>query len=294
MRGLLFLIPWLLQLLVADILLSALLPISALVPTVAYNASSAIAASVWYGIQWMFTSYNGARIVVAGDELPQGETAIVVANHVEWTDFYMIQELAVKAGMLSRCRWFAKEQLKWVPFLGWGLWAMGMPLVTRKWMQDKKEIQRVFKGVIQYHWPMWLIAYSEATRFTTKKREEGLAWCKANNKTMPKHLLYPRTRGFIASVQELRKVPHVKAVYDVTIAYAKGNQFQRPPSFSDTIFRPDLDSAWHFYAHVKRHLLADLPSSDEELAEWLVAQWVEKGDRLEDLRDKNARGIAWE
>lgn len=154
LRGTSFLAPWLIHLLLADLLLSALLPISTFLPTFSYDVSSRIAWSVWKSIQWMFTRFNGAKITVSGDTLPQGETAIVISNHVEWTDFYMIQELAIRAGMLSRCRWFAKQQLKWVPFLGWGLWAMGMPLVTRKWMSDKKEIDRVFKGVIRYNWPM--------------------------------------------------------------------------------------------------------------------------------------------
>jgi hypothetical protein len=56
--------------------------------------------------------------------------------------------------MLSRCRWFAKKELKWVPFLGWGLWAMGMPLVSRKWMEDRKEMERVFGGVVEKKWPI--------------------------------------------------------------------------------------------------------------------------------------------
>lgn len=47
-----------------------------------------------------------------------GESAIVVVNHVVWTDFYLIQELAQRAGMLGQCRWFAEKQLRWVPFLG--------------------------------------------------------------------------------------------------------------------------------------------------------------------------------
>lgn len=43
----------------------------------------------------------------------------------------MIQALAMRSGMLGYCRYFAKAQLKKVPLLGWGLMAMGMPLVTR-------------------------------------------------------------------------------------------------------------------------------------------------------------------
>lgn len=150
-----FMIPWLVHLFVADVALSALLPVSALLPNVCYNLSSIIAESVWRGVQAIFTRINGANIVVSGAEkLPENESAIVISNHVEWTDFYMIQELALQKGMLGRCRWFAKQQLKWVPFLGWGLWAMGMPLVSRKWTTDSKEMDRVFKGVLQRQWPM--------------------------------------------------------------------------------------------------------------------------------------------
>lgn len=158
LRGLrcaLFLLPWLLHLFLADLALSALLPLSAVFPTTCYALSSHIAASVWHGVQAIFTRINGADITVSGaDGLPPGESAIVVSNHVQWTDFYMIQELAIRCGMLARCRWFAKQQLKWVPFLGWGLWAMGMPLVSRKWTTDQREMNRVFKGVLQRQWPM--------------------------------------------------------------------------------------------------------------------------------------------
>lgn len=154
-RCAIFLLPWLAHLLVADVFLSALLPVSALAPTLAYNVSSTIAASVWHGIQLIFTRVNRANIVVSGGEkLPRGESAIVVANHVEWADFYMIQQLAIESGMLGRCRWFAKQQLKWVPFLGWGLWVMGMPLVSRKWTADQREMDRVFHGILTRHWPV--------------------------------------------------------------------------------------------------------------------------------------------
>ena len=153
-RAALHLLPWLLRLCIANTLLSLLLPFALVAPTAAYNASSWIAASVWLQIQRIFTATNKANIIVTGDALPPGESAIVVCNHVEWSDFYMIQELALRSGMLSRCRWFAKKELKWVPFLGWGLWAMGMPLVSRKWMEDKREMERVFSGVVEEKWPI--------------------------------------------------------------------------------------------------------------------------------------------
>jgi len=148
-------LPWLVRLLIADIALSALLPLSILMPDKCNEWSSRIAESVWQSIQKIFTRVNGANIIVSGaDGLPAQESAIVISNHVQWTDFYLIQELAMRSSMLSRCRWFAKQQLKWVPFLGWGLWAMGMPLVSRKWTNDQNEMSRVFKGVLGRFWPI--------------------------------------------------------------------------------------------------------------------------------------------
>lgn len=163
-RAGLILAPWLIQLLVTDIILSLLLPLSYPFPSQVYNVSSRLAASVWLGIQRIFTHENGACITTSGVSLPRGESAIVISNHVLWSDFYMIQKLAIRSEMLGRCRWFAKQQLKWVPFLGWGLWAMGMPLVSRNWTKDKKEMDRIFQGVKKDLLPICMQAHTLVRR----------------------------------------------------------------------------------------------------------------------------------
>ncbi|EME88185.1 uncharacterized protein MYCFIDRAFT_184949 [Pseudocercospora fijiensis CIRAD86] len=297
LRAAVFTLPWLLHLFAADALLSALLPVSAVFPNLAYNLSSRIAESVWRGIQLIFTRINGANIVVSreADRLPRGESAIVLSNHVDWTDFYLIQHLAIQCGMLGRCRYFAKRQLKWVPFLGWGLWAMGMPLVSRKWMTDRKEMDRVFYHITRQQWPVWLISFSEATRYSASKRKAAEDWCLNNNKALGAHLLYPRTKGFVATVQKLRKTPHVKAVYDFTIAYAQDDKlFQVPPSFWQSLSWPNLAQKWRLFVHVDRHELEQLPLDDEALATWLEARWVEKGERLERLRQLLLEHRGWD
>lgn len=155
LRGVLILLPWLVWLCVVDFILSALLLLKPVFPAPVYHASSALAYSVWNWIQAIFTRFNGARIVVTtSSTLPPGESVIVIANHVAWSDFWLIQEVAKSNGMLEYCRWFAKQQLRWVPFLGWGLWTMGMPLVSRQWTRDRKEMERVFGGVVKRRWPI--------------------------------------------------------------------------------------------------------------------------------------------
>jgi hypothetical protein len=120
LRGALIVAPWLLHLFVTDIALSALLPVSFFDPITVYHVSSKLAGLVWLGVQVIFTKLNGARITTSGHALPRHESALVIANHVSWTDFYLIQHLAIQAGMLGRCRWFAKQQLKMgaVPRMG--------------------------------------------------------------------------------------------------------------------------------------------------------------------------------
>ena len=294
-RGFLILLPWLIHLLFADVLLSALLPISFFLPKVSYNLSSLIASPVWRGIQLIFERLNGAQITTSGVTLPPNESAIVLANHVAWTDFYLIQHMAVQTGMLGRCRWFAKQQLKWVPFLGWGLWAMGMPLISRKWDRDRKELDMVFRGPKKYKLPIWLVSYSETTRYTPQKYTETVHWCKTNNKPVPKYTLYPRTRGFVTTVSELKDQSSITAIYDFTLAYAHGKRFFEVPSMWQTISEPRMDKDWKFHVHVRRFEIKDLVGkSQSELAVWLEQRWLEKSKILEDLQQKLEAGKQWE
>ena len=78
---------WLVYPLGADVVLSFLLLLKPLLLALVHNASG-IANSVWARIQ---TRSNRVEIVVSkGQAVPVGESAIVVANHVAWTDFYLI------------------------------------------------------------------------------------------------------------------------------------------------------------------------------------------------------------
>lgn len=164
---------------------------------------------------------------------------------------------------------------------------------------------------------MWLIAFSEATRYTPDKHAESVAWCAANGRPQPRHLLYPRTKGFVATVSHLQRCsassasasassssssdavaqppPHVRAVYDVTIAYyqrgARGGGWQTAPAFWDTVSVPDLsarEGGYRFEVNVRRWPMEGLPTDEDALARWLEERWVEKGEWLEQKR------VEWE
>lgn len=108
---------------------------------------------------------------------------------------------------------------------------------------------------------------------------------------MPKHLLYPRVKGFVTTVKHLRKAKHVKAVYNIAIAYSHNNKFLEAPDMWDTLKLPNLteDHGYKFEVNVRRYELSSLPESDVELAQWLEDRWMEKGEWLEEKRNVWAR-----
>lgn len=141
-----------------------------------------------------------------------------------------------------------------------------------------------------------LIAYSEGTRLTPSRHAAAAAFCERAGKPPPSpYTLVPRPRGFIATVNALRGTPHVRAVLDVTIAYARGREFMRAPPFWETVASGNLrGDEYRFYAHVDRWEMDGLPTGEEELAKWLDERWAEKGKRLERLKTQLENGEEWE
>jgi len=99
-----------------------------------------------------------------------------------------------------------------------------------------------------------------------------------NDRPLPKHLLYPRTK-----VQQLRKARHVKAVDDITISYGHNDKFLEAPTIWESLSCGGLSKhrGYRFHVDVKRILVEDLPQTDAELAKWLEKRWIAKGEFLE-------------
>ena len=95
-------------------------------------------------------------------------------------------------------------------------------------------------------------------------------------------------------MQHLRQAPHVKAVYDLSIAYYHGRsgRFGAAPDFWSTLSVPGLSAdggeGWRFEVRVRRFPMETLPREDGELAAWIEKRWLEKGDWLERKR------VEWE
>ncbi len=229
------------------------------------------AADTWWGmcVQTGELLYD-VGLELSGDDVPERENAIVIANHQQMADITFLMAYARSKHRLGDLKWFAKKPVKYVPGVGWGMWFLDCPFLERNWADDRGSIARSFESLLRDRVPMWLISFPEGTRLTPEKLEASRLFASQHSMFPPSHTLVPRTKGFVVSVHALRD--HVRAVYDLTIGYPNG-----------------VPSLWQFiqgfarkaYIHVKRHPIEALPSDDALLATWLLDRFQEKDALLD-------------
>ena len=236
-----------------------------------FRAVNRWSAGTWWG--WCVSVseiLHDIRVEYSGDEIPPEENVILVANHQQMTDITFLMAFAKSKNRLGDMKWFVKDVLKYVPGVGWGLYLIGNFFVKRSWSEDQESIEQTFAGIIQDNIPVWLISFVEGTRITEAKAESSRKYAREKGHPEFQHVLLPRTKGFVASMQGLRH--YIDAVYDVTIGYPVG-----------------VPSLWQFikgqvtraHMHVRRFPVAELPEDPGELSQWLIERFAEK-DKLLD------------
>ena len=228
-------------------------------------------ANTWWGwcvrtAAWVY----GTRIEVTGEDVPPRENAILVSNHQQMTDITFLMFLGRSKDRLGDLKWFVKDIIKYVPGVGWGMLFLDCLFVKRNWAADKDSIQRTFSRLVRGKVPAWLISFAEGTRFTPKKHQASIEYAKEHGLQPNRHLLLPRTKGFIATVQGLQG--HLNAVYDVTIGYPDG-----VPS----LWQYCLGMARVAHLHVRRYPADQLSTENDELHQWIVERFHEKDELLD-------------
>ena len=149
-------------------------------------------------------------------QLQQDQWYLLIANHRSWLDIPVLGQFALER--IPEPKFFLKEELKWVPFIGSGSWALDMPFMKR-YSQAQIRKNPALKGKdiettrrsceIFREKPTTMINFVEGTRFTpSKHQQKNSPFC---------HLLPPKAGGIaftLASMGEL-----FDAVLDVTIVY---------------------------------------------------------------------------
>ncbi|MDD0842138.1 acyltransferase [Pseudomonas sp. Gutcm_11s] len=159
-----------------------------------------------------------------GEGLRGDRSYLVVSNHQSWVDIpALVQAFNRKTPYF---KFFLKQELIWVPFLGLAFWALDYPFMKRyskaylakhpemagKDLEITKRACERFKEL-----NVTVVNYLEGTRCTpAKQAAQGSPY---------QHLLKPKAGGVAFALAALG--PQLDALLDVTLVYPG----QRPPGF---------------------------------------------------------------
>lgn len=268
--GLIALVLLLSSLLFVNFLQTLSLLLKPLFPRLFRRANRELANSWWTLCDLYAQHVYGIEVVFSGCDLPMRENALVLCNHQEMADITVLFRLARQKGRLGDMKWFVKDVLKYAPGVGWGMLFLDCLFIKRDWLKDKHKIEKTFATLLAYKVPVWLVSFVEGTRMKPSSLASSQRYAAASGLTPLKHVLVPRSKGFVATVEGLGS--HLDAVYDITIGYVDG---------VPTLWQWAEGRVRKVHVHVRRYALADLPQGSEALGAWLHARYVEKDALLD-------------
>ncbi|MCM2323845.1 MAG: lysophospholipid acyltransferase family protein [Oligoflexia bacterium] len=240
----------------------------------AFRALNRWCAGTWWGFcDRILRKACGTELILSGDPVPPRENSLVFANHQGAADILLLLSLAAGAGRLSHLKWFVKDPLKYVPFIGWGMLFLDCVFLRRDWAADRQRIEGAFARLLRHRDPFWLITFSEGTRLTPEKLRRNQAYALRKGLEPFRNVLMPRPKGFAAAVEGLR--PRLDAVYDITLGYEG-----RVPGIGDLL----LGRVSRVHLHLVRHPIEQLPRGEAELAQWLIKRFVAKDALLDSFK----------
>ncbi|KAJ6921917.1 1-acyl-sn-glycerol-3-phosphate acyltransferase 2 [Populus alba x Populus x berolinensis] len=200
------------------------------------------------------------------------EHALVICNHRSDIDWLVGWVLAQRSGCLGSALAVMKKSSKFLPVIGWSMWFSEYLFLERSWAKDENTLKSGLQRLKDFPRPFWLALFVEGTRFTLPKLLAAQEYAGSQGLPIPRNVLIPRTKGFVSAVSNMRSF--VPAIYDVTLAIPKGS----PPPTMLNLFK-GKSSVVH--VHIKRHLMKELPETEDGVAQWCKDIFVAKDALLD-------------
>lgn len=235
-----------------------------------------VAELLWLELVWLIDWWARLKIEVYTDMetfRPMGkEHALVICNHKSDIDWLVGWVLAQRVGCLGSTLAVMKKSSKFLPVIGWSMWFSEYLFLERSWAKDESTLKSGIQRLKDYPQPFWLALFVEGTRFTQAKLLAAQEYAASAGLPVPRNVLIPRTKGFVSAVSHMRSF--VPAIYDMTIAIPKDQP-------SPTMLRLFKGQSSVVHVHIKRHLMKDLPETDDAVAQWCKDIFVAKDALLD-------------
>lgn len=229
---------------------------------------------IWLSLwPFLFEKINKTKVVFSGERVPENERVLLFANHRTEVDWMYLWDLALRKGRLGYIKYILKSSLMKLPVFSWGFQIFEFIPVERKWEVDESIMWKKLSAFKDRRDPLWLAVFPEGTDYTEQKCIKGQQFAKENGLPILRNVLLPKTKGFNTCLEVLGN--SLDAVYDITIGYK-----HRCPLFIDNVFGVDPSEV---HIHVQRILPHQIPSSENEVAAWLIDRFRLKDQLLSDF-----------
>ncbi|KAG6414112.1 hypothetical protein SASPL_126830 [Salvia splendens] len=244
-----------------------------------------VAELLWLELVWLVDWWAGVKIELYTDSetfnLMGKEHALLICNHKSDIDWLVGWVLAQRAGCLGSSLAVMKKSSKFLPVIGWSMWFSEYLFLERSWATDESTLKVGLQQLRDFPRPFWLALFVEGTRFTQAKLLAAQEYASSTGLPVPRNVLIPRTKGFVASVSHMRSF--VPAIYDATIAIPRNSP-------TPTILRLFRGKSSVVHVHLKRHLMRDLPTTNEDVSQWCKDAFVAKDALLDKHITENSFG----
>ena len=246
-------------------------------------------------LMWLWATNNALILALfnrvewdiqGGDDLRKDGWYLLISNHLSWMDIVVL--CCVFKDRIPMPKFFLKQQLLYVPFMGMACWALDMPFMRRysreylirhpeKRGQDLATTRRScakFK-----HTPTTVVNYVEGTRFTAEKQRK--------TRSGYQYLLKPKSGGIAYTLGAMGE--QFESIIDVTLAY---------PGSSDKPFRDVLFGRMKkIVVRVNVRPLNEQVTGDyfndkpfkRQFQHWLSGVWQEKDQRLKAIHSSETK-----
>ena len=124
---------------------------------------------------------------------------------------------------------------------------------------------------------------------TPAKLEASKKFSRERGLPVMEETLFPRLKGFVAIIQELRDMDPPLVLYDTTLMYVDKKTGKIEYASGAPVGGPNLLTMFYrpsssIHLHVKRYTMDELPKDNEGLEKWLIDAFVAKNKLLAHFR----------
>ena len=153
------------------------------------------------------------------ENLKKNDSYLILSNHQTWIDIIILEKIFINK--IPFLKFFIKQELIWIPVLGFSWWALDYPFMKRysKEFLEKnphlkgKDLEITRKACEKFKdMPVSVMNFVEGTRFTPQKHKK--------QQSPYKNLLRPKAGGTALVLDALGK--QLQTILNVTIHYPQG------------------------------------------------------------------------